>query len=89
MSYLDVRRNPEKFAQVSITKIPTPLSGEKSFIEMRDPTYCKKLYEACVKDLGISSKHCLEERKKCNQDRARISKEKTQVELLTEKCKLF
>lgn len=89
VSYLDVRKNPSKFAQVNITKIPTQISGSFTTSEKRDPEYCKKLYDSCVKDLGISPKECAKQRKSCNESKKKMSKEKTQHELLTEKCGLF
>lgn len=89
VSYLDVRKNPAKFAQVNITKMSTPISGTRESSISRDPEYCKKLYETCVKDLGISTKECVKQRKECNESKKKMSKEKTQYELLSEKCKLF
>lgn len=89
VSYLDVRKNPSKFAQVNITKIPTRISGSYVSSKRRDPEYCKKLYDSCVKDLGISPKECAKQRKECNESNKKLSKEKTQYELLSEKCGLF
>lgn len=89
VSYIDLSKDPRKFAQVKITEILVPVSKPEKLKLIDD---CDDIYKTCINVLGIQVKDCKEDLQKCKgnirRDKKNYKESKFQTRLLEEKCNI-
>ncbi len=87
VSYIDLSKDPRKFAQVNFTEILVPVSKPEN-LKLEDN--CDDVYKTCVNVLGITATECKKEMQKCKQivrrDKKIYKESKFQTRMLEEKC---
>lgn len=87
VSYIDLSKDPRKFAQVNFTEIMVPVSNPEN-LKMIDN--CDNVYNTCVNVLGIRASDCKKDLQKCKQivrrDKKIYKESKYQTRMLEEKC---
>jgi hypothetical protein len=90
VSYIDVSKNPEKFAQLRLKEIKTKISSPDFTISKKNT--CKKTYDLCRKQLGIDIADCRKELERCKsevkENKKKYKDNAYQVKMLSEKCKI-
>ena len=92
ISYLDVSKNPEKFAQLNVKEIKTKISFPETD-SYRKKNICKDSYDVCRKQLGIDTTTCRNENERCKKE-VKILKDKNknkhyQSDVLKTKCEFM
>lgn len=87
VSYIDLSKDPRKFAKVKFTEILVPVSKPEN-LKLEDN--CEDVYKTCVNVLGINVADCKKELEKCKQilkrDKKIYKESKFQTRMLEEKC---
>jgi hypothetical protein len=87
VSYIDLSKDPRKFAQVNFTEILVPVSKPEN-LKLKDN--CDEVYKTCVHVLGMTAAECKKEMQKCKQivrrDKKIYKESKFQTRMLEEKC---
>lgn len=87
VSYIDLSKDPRKFAQVKFTEILVPVSKPEN-LKLEDN--CDQVYNTCVKVLGLKVTECKQDLQKCKQivrrDKKIYKESKYQTRMLEEKC---
>lgn len=91
VSYIDMSKDPRKFAQVEYTEILVPLSVPSFSKVLLEPSTCKKDYDYC-KSLNLNVKECVFIRDKCLKNIEKYKKilknNKYQSSILKSKCNI-
>lgn len=88
VSYIDMSKDPRKFAQVEFSEILVPISS----ITLQSLQLCKEAEKLCVEELGLSKKECKEEYNTCKdkymKNKKMLKEGKFQTKVLEDKCKI-
>ncbi len=89
ISYIDVSKNPEKFAQLVLKEIKTKISVPNFTISKKD--ICKNSYDVCRKQLAIDVVSCRKELERCKsevrENKKKYSSNAYQIKILSDKCR--
>lgn len=87
VSYIDLSKDPRKFAQVKFTEILVPVSKPEN-LKLEDN--CDDIYDTCVNILGLKAAECRQDLQKCKQilrrDKKIYKESKYQTRMLEDKC---
>lgn len=93
VSYIDMSKDPRKFAQIEYNEILVPISSpdfSEGFIN--NPSLCKNRYDFCTQQLDASISQCKKELEKCKDEVREYKKiyknAKYQTKLIKEKCNI-
>lgn len=88
VSYIDMSKDPRKFAQVEFSEILVPIST----ISGQSLQLCKDAEKICIEDLRLSKQECREEYNNCKEkymkNKKLLKEGKFQSKILEDKCKI-